>query len=283
MQILHCEQCFKAHSHTSGSESENFVYCLSFFAFTFPFTRCERTLKAHLYQASASASTLRWHLRFCSHWKKLSRSRMGLQPIFMQLLCFQWEQNRKRNRSVDADAWRKQTLKLLNISNEDHDSGVCLTWVSSSITFCFMLLSSARDSASRSLTAISSSAICCCRLLFGVPSPELCRSMCFYNGKEHILKVSQFKVMAKEVKKSSSDRFLSNLSFTILVLVYTEAEADGYWVDVCTCLYRTGSQKWLYYPIGSFDPYFNRCWLVNSVTISFCFCANKYHRRFGID
>ena len=32
---------------------------------------------------------------------------MGLQPIFKRLHCFQWEQNRKRHRSVDADAWYK--------------------------------------------------------------------------------------------------------------------------------------------------------------------------------
>ena len=36
-------------------------------------------LRAHLYQASASM--LRWRLRFCSHWKQLSQSRMGLQPF----------------------------------------------------------------------------------------------------------------------------------------------------------------------------------------------------------
>ena len=56
--------------------------------------------RAHLHQASGS--TLQWRLRFCSHWKQWSRSRMGLQPIFKRLHWFQWEQNRKRHRRVVA-------------------------------------------------------------------------------------------------------------------------------------------------------------------------------------
>ena len=35
---------------------------------------------------------------------------MGLQPIFKRPYCFQLEQNRKRHRSVDADAWYKRAL-----------------------------------------------------------------------------------------------------------------------------------------------------------------------------
>ena len=37
----------------------------------------------------------------------------GLQPIFKRLLCFQWEQNRKRHRSIDADPWCKRALMNL--------------------------------------------------------------------------------------------------------------------------------------------------------------------------
>ena len=44
---------------------------------------------------------------------------MGLQPIFKQLYCFQWEQNRKRHRSVDADAWYKRALKYEQIVRDD--------------------------------------------------------------------------------------------------------------------------------------------------------------------
>ena len=46
--------------------------------------------------------------------------------------------------------------------------------------------------------------------------------------------------------------------------------------NTCTCLHRAGGQKSLYSPIGSFEPHFNRCRLVNSVTIRFC--ANKYQQ-----
>ena len=58
------------------------------------------SVRASLYQASAS--TLRWHLRFCSHWKQWSRFGMGLQPIFKRLYCFEWKQSHKRHRSIVA-------------------------------------------------------------------------------------------------------------------------------------------------------------------------------------
>ena len=67
------------------------------------------SLRTCLHQASAS--TLRWRLRFCSHWEQWSCSRLRLQPIFKRLHCFQWEQNRKRHHSVDANAWCKQALR----------------------------------------------------------------------------------------------------------------------------------------------------------------------------
>ena len=70
-----------------------------------------RIFRVRLYQASAS--TLRWPLRFCSHWKRRSHFRMGLQIIFKWLHCFQWEQNRKHHRRVDADAWYKQALRTV--------------------------------------------------------------------------------------------------------------------------------------------------------------------------
>ena len=38
---------------------------------------------------------------------------MGLQPIFMRLHCFQCEQNRKRHRSDETDAWCKRALKTI--------------------------------------------------------------------------------------------------------------------------------------------------------------------------
>ena len=38
---------------------------------------------------------------------------MGLQPIFKRLNCFQLEQNRKRHRNVDADAWCKRALNWI--------------------------------------------------------------------------------------------------------------------------------------------------------------------------
>ena len=49
-----------------------------------------------------AARTQQWCLRFCSHWKQWSRSRMGLQPIFKWFHWFQWEQNRKHHRRVVA-------------------------------------------------------------------------------------------------------------------------------------------------------------------------------------
>ena len=59
-----------------------------------------------------AATTLRWRLQFYFHWKQWSRLKMGCNPILEQLHCFQWEQNRKLHRSVDADAWYKWALTI---------------------------------------------------------------------------------------------------------------------------------------------------------------------------
>ena len=57
-----------------------------------------RILRAHLHQASASM--LRWCLRFCSHWKQWSCSRIGLQPISKQLHWFQFQRALKHLASL---------------------------------------------------------------------------------------------------------------------------------------------------------------------------------------
>ena len=78
------------------------------FSKAYPTLRLLRTLRVRLHQVSASR--LRWRLRFCSHWKQWSRLKMGCKPILEWLLCFQWEQNRKHHRSLDADTWCKWAL-----------------------------------------------------------------------------------------------------------------------------------------------------------------------------
>ena len=96
------------------------------------------SLRTCLHQASAS--TLRWRLQFCSHWEQWSCSRMGLQPIFKQLHCFQWEQNRKCHHSVGADAWCKQALRdywsvWTNPNNTLNFYIECFEYLSESVAF----------------------------------------------------------------------------------------------------------------------------------------------------
>ena len=45
-------------------------------------------------------TTLRWCLRFGSHWNRWNRLKIGCNPILEWLHCFQWEQNHKRHRWV---------------------------------------------------------------------------------------------------------------------------------------------------------------------------------------
>ena len=56
--------------------------------------QCEHGLKG-LFTRSVrvnAATILRWCWRYCYYWIQWSHSRMGLQPIFERLHCFQWEQ-----------------------------------------------------------------------------------------------------------------------------------------------------------------------------------------------
>ena len=68
----------------------------------------------------ASASTLRQLCDDVSDFVLIENNRVpphwGCNPIPEWFYCFQWEQNRKRHRSVDADAWYKWASFTLNIS-----------------------------------------------------------------------------------------------------------------------------------------------------------------------